>query len=487
VATITWRAYVVRPLPLLLILSAALTACGDKNPASPIVIKPEPAAINAVTVLPNMSLGAMVEFSRVTAENIRVRYQSTDGLDNSATPWEPASSERAIVLGLRADTEYSLWIESQTRSDTVSGPPLGYITPSLPADISELRMRFDGSPSSGYSLANISSTSGHGYAVAFDALGSLRWYRDFGATVVFFVRQQVNGSITAYVGPSDGFEDLPGLFVEVTPEGDSVRAITARGSPHTDPHDLLTIYDRRGGLLADYLFGYELTKMDRSPQGIDVVENVAYHQILRISAAGIVDTLINGIDDWDLTDAIEPPPIPDLDHPNSIDFDLDGGIVVSYRSLSAIVKVNQDTRQILWQLGGTRNEFTFVNDPLGAFDGQHSVRVLGNGHLLIFDNGWNHTPQMSRAVEYALDTVAKTATMVWQYRANPPVFNDFTGSAQRLANGNTVVAFTRHGTVDEVGPDGTRLSRGVIEISPGVSALPYRVTRINNLYGFANP
>jgi hypothetical protein len=27
-----------------------------------------------------------------------------------------------------------------------------------------------------------------------------------------------------------------------------------------------------------------------------------------------------------------------VDHPNSIDFDLDGGVIVSYRSLSAIVK-----------------------------------------------------------------------------------------------------------------------------------------------------
>jgi hypothetical protein len=115
------------------------------------------------------------------------------------------------------------------------------------------------------------------------------------------------------------------------------------------------------------------------------------------------------------------------------------------------------------------------------------VRVLSNGHFLVFDNGWNHSPQMSRAVEYAVDTVMRTATMIWQYRASPPVFNDFTGSAQRLAKGNTVVAFTRHGIVDEVRPDGTLLSRGVIELSPGVSAMPYRVTRIKNLYGFANP
>jgi hypothetical protein len=94
---------------------------------------------------------------------------------------------------------------------------------------------------------------------------------------------------------------------------------------------------------------------------------------------------------------------------------------------------------------------------------------------------------MSRAVEYELNTTAKTATMVWQYRASPSIFNDFTGSVQRLANGNTVVGFTRGGIVDEVKPDGTRLSRGVIQLTPNVNATPYRVLRIKNLYYFALP
>jgi hypothetical protein len=107
--------------------------------------------------------------------------------------------------------------------------------------------------------------------------------------------------------------------------------------------------------------------------------------------------------------------------------------------------------------------------------------------LLIFDNGWTHSPRASRAVEYALDTARKTATMVWQYSASPPIFNDFTGSAQRLANGHTAVAFTQKGTVDEVGADGTLLGRAILETAPGQVALPYRVTRIKSLYSYARP
>src|SRR4029077_95360 len=98
-----------------------------------------------------------------------------------------------------------------------------------------------------------------------------------------------------------------------------------------------------------------------------------------------------------------------------------------------------------------------------------------------------HSPAASRAVEYALDVANKTATMVWQYSANPSIFNDFTGSAQGRENGNTVVAFTRKGIVDEVRPDGSLLSRATLETAPGRIATPYRVTRIKSLYYYARP
>jgi len=263
--------------------------------------------------------------------------------------------------------------------------------------------------------------------------------------------------------------------------------VSAIGSAYTDPHELLESFDRRGMRRADYLFGYGFQPVDRTAIGGGPSDTIAVHQVLRINTADKVDTLISGSEHWNASDDVAPPLIGDLDHPNSIDFDLDGGVIVSYRNLSTIVKVNRRTHEFVWQFGGTHNQFTLVDDPLGGFDGQHTARILPNGHLLIFDNGWNHSPQRSRAVEYVLDPVAKTATMVWQYSANPPIFNDFTGSAQRLVNGNTVVAFTRKGIVDEVRPDGSLLSRATIESSPGHIATPYRVTRIKSLYGYARP
>jgi hypothetical protein len=344
-----------------------------------------------------------------------------------------------------------------------------------------------GTFSGGYSMAPIAGLDGHGYLIIFDSLGTIRWYRDFGPQVVSATTQQEDGHITAFVGASNGFNMSSGVYVEVTSTGDSVRAVTAVGSAYTDPHELLESFNRQGNRRADYLFGYDFRAFDRTAVGGGPVDTIAVHQVLRIGVAGTVDTLISGLEHWSVSDDVSPGVLADLDHPNSIDFDLDGQVIVSYRDLSSVVKVNRRTHVFAWVLGGTHNQFTFLDDPLGGFDSQHTARILPNGHLLIFDNGWTHSPRASRAVEYALDTAGKTATMVWQYSANPPIFNDFTGSAQRLANGNTAVAFTQKGIVDEVAADGTLLGRATLETAPGRIAIPYRVTRIKSLYSFARP
>ncbi len=437
---------------------------------------PSPVSIRSTQALPNQVLGALLQHDASGPFPIRARCVSADSADSSIR-----------VLGLKAGEIYAVRVQSLYDGRTIDGPIAEYHAPPLPLGLNQVSIQLQGTPSVGYSMAPISGSDGHGYLIIFDSLGTIRWYRDFGTQVVFATTQQKDGHITAYVGASDGFNRASGAYVEVTPAGDSVRSVTALGSHYTDSHELLQSFDVKGNRIADYLFGYSFGVYDRTAEGGGPSDTIAVHQVLAINTLGQVDTLIAGEDEWNATEDIELPLIPDLDHPNSLDFDLDGGLVVSYRNLNAIIKLDLNTYQIVWQLGGTHNQFTFVDDLLGGFDGQHTVRVLPNGHLLLFDNGWTHSPQTSRAVEYALDTARKAATMVWQYSASPPIFNDFTGSVQRLTNGNTVVAWTRKGIVDEVRPDGTLLSRATIQTAPGRIATPYRVTRIRSLYGYARP
>jgi len=119
-------------------------------------------------------------------------------------------------------------------------------------------------------------------------------------------------------------------------------------------------------------------------------------------------------------------------HMNAIDVDFDGHLLVSSRHLDEITKINRNSGEIIWRLGGRNNQFTFVNDPDG-FTYQHDIRAVAGkpGHYTLMDNGNFHSPKYSRAVEYKLDTLKMTAEKVWEYRHTPDRYTHWMGNVQR--------------------------------------------------------
>jgi len=144
-------------------------------------------------------------------------------------------------------------------------------------------------------------------------------------------------------------------------------------------------------------------------------------------------------------------------HMNSIAIDYDDHIILSSRNLSEVTKINRETGDIIWRLGGVNNEFNFLNDE-SQISYQHDVRPVPNkpNHYTIFDNGNFHSPQISRAVEFYLDTLNMTATKVWEYGRNNNYFTWWMGNVQRLNNGNTLINFVDKNLPKavEVTPDG---------------------------------
>ena len=153
--------------------------------------------------------------------------------------------------------------------------------------------------------------------------------------------------------------------------------------------------------------------------------------------------------------------------------------------MGAIVKLNYQTGARIWQIGGRQSQYTIQKDPLGFFSGQHSVRVLDNGNILLYDNGLRHTPPHTRAVEYAIDTTKKTATMVWEYEPNPVIFTDAVGSVQRLKSGNTLVGFGLAGQIHEVNAQGKAVGVGFYTLHQRGAF--YRAVRITSLYSYVEP
>ena len=143
----------------------------------------------------------------------------------------------------------------------------------------------------------------------------------------------------------------------------------------------------------------------------------------------------------------------DYAHINAVSIDpIDNNLLASLRTTSEIVKINRQTGEVMWRLGGKKNEFTFIgeheeNAPYYTV-GQHDIHRLANGNLLYFDNGnisgGGITPSdrtYSRGVEYQLDEVNKVAILVWEFRHTPDISAPCTGSVKRFPNGNTLIGW----------------------------------------------
>ncbi len=129
-------------------------------------------------------------------------------------------------------------------------------------------------------------------------------------------------------------------------------------------------------------------------------------------------------------------------HMNSIAVDYDGHLVISSRHLSEVTKININTGEMIWRLGGNNNQFDFPEgDPGLSY--QHDARPVEGkpGQYTIFDNGNFHSPRISRAVEFFIDTVNLKVEKIWEYKDSPPRYTPWMGNVQRLSNGNSLINY----------------------------------------------
>lgn len=130
-------------------------------------------------------------------------------------------------------------------------------------------------------------------------------------------------------------------------------------------------------------------------------------------------------------------------HANSIFEEPDGNLIVSFRNISKIIRIERATGRIVWSLGAP---------PLA---GQHAPYRLPNGNILIFDNG-PHRLDESFPFSRVLEVNPATNEVVWKYQ-EPRPFNFYSpriSNAQRLPNGNTLINEGVFGRFFEVTGDG---------------------------------
>ena len=183
-------------------------------------------------------------------------------------------------------------------------------------------------------------------------------------------------------------------------------------------------------------------------------------------------------DDWSHMNAAEPLPGEDA-------------LLFSCREQHALFKLDRSSGQIIWKMGQL-GDFLIADED--RFFRQHAPEIQPNGDILLFDNGDDREPnirQYSRAIQLRYVAPTKTekgektpgqAWVVWSYRPSKDIFCGAFGDADRLANGNTLVAFGREtvtSMIHEVSAD----NPGVLLWSLSSPVALYRAERIPERFG----
>lgn len=108
--------------------------------------------------------------------------------------------------------------------------------------------------------------------------------------------------------------------------------------------------------------------------------------------------------------------VQDYIHPNSMLIDpKDDNLIISFRNLNQIIKINRKDGKIMWRLGGQNSDFHLAGQM--KFLGQHGLTLEDNNRTLMFiDNGNCHIRPYSRILEFKLDEKNKTVAAFKSYK-----------------------------------------------------------------------
>ena len=205
-----------------------------------------------------------------------------------------------------------------------------------------------------------------------------------------------------------------------------------------DSHDFILLNDNH--YIAECYYQKKVTNIPSSlnpaPGGVEVV-------------APIIQEVNNGqvIWEWDATSFPElylsstngnnfsdSTAINDYAHMNSMIIDpKDSNLIISFRVLNEIIKVNRKNGSIMWRLGGASSDFVLSDDQKTIW--QHDATLTDSGQtLLVFDNGEAGVRPVTRIVEYKLDEENKKLVSFKSMDMPNNVFTVAMGSVQKRGN-----------------------------------------------------
>jgi len=167
------------------------------------------------------------------------------------------------------------------------------------------------------------------------------------------------------------------------------------------------------------------------------------------------------LDHVEPSEGMRPPPTKpqesyDYFHINSVEELPDGDLLISARATSAIYRVDRETGNVVWRLGGKQNDFDM--GPGTTFGLQHDARDLGDGVVQVFDNAHEakdgERQRASSVKRIALDEQAMTARLVQRFDQPDDMWAESQGNAHPLDGGGVMVGWGSAGAFTRFDADG---------------------------------
>jgi len=448
---------------------AALSAACVNEPAAPLLPVTPTVSATSVAENPNNVLSAIVSVRVRNADSVAVRFhlRGVPSEGDSVTPSVQTLGDSATVpvLGLFPESRYVLRAVAYGASGNVIADSIEFTTGPLPADLPQYTASGP-DPSPGYV-----AFAARLYGLVIDNTGRVVWYRQFPNGPGLSFMAEPNGRYVARPTTPDPTD--VDSWLELDALGNITRTLGCGLGLQPRPHDLISERDGSYWLMCD-----EVRTMDLTTEGGVAEARVTGTAVQHVSASGVLLFHWSPFDHFAIADgapADRAGANVNWTHGNALDLDVDGNLIVSFRNLGEITKIDVVSGAVIWRMGGRRNQFAFIDSLSPVFSGQHSARISPPHELIILDNLGKAGE--SRAERYAVDGAGRTARLAQSYSAIPHVVTQIGGSVQNLSRGRTLVSFGTAGRVEEYDA-AERVMWGI----EGNAGYVFRAQRIRSLY-----
>lgn len=415
-----------------------------------------------VTVDPKIATVVHVAWEMPEAATAWIEYGPTDAYGAETPPADLEAGPASVtVLGLRADATWHWRLRLRDGDREWIGEDGTFTTGELPGELPEVDVGNTRRAPARFVVTSavVSTDEVAAAALVLDATGAVVWYWTSPEGRVPAARPSLDG--TAVLVLVEGEDGADSAIVRVPFDGSDETWFEAPDAHH-DFQELpdgtlawiaTTLRDVRGeDIVGDRV-------LERSPDGETRTAWDAFATLPVEENDGWNSAYYGGLPDWT--------------HGNGLAWDEeDDAWLVSLYSTESVVKADRATGVLVWELGGSRSDFTFVGDE--GFGPQHAP-VPVDGGILLFDNGGDSA---SRVVQYALDVDARTATPSYSW-ADPEGARTFVmGGARPFAGGVSLSGWGDAGDVLAVDEEGDVVWRVAME--PGT--VVGRVTGVETLY-----